>query len=81
MNHEFTKMKQDVTVSVDITDDGDILIGHTIYPLWTMLSMPRDAAVSMAKDIMEQVNSFHGPVSDDDFLHMIDESNFPQERE
>ena len=72
MNHEFRKSGQDVTVSVQVTDDGDILIGHTIYPLWTMLSMPRDAAVLMAKDILEQANSFTGPVSDDDFLHMID---------
>ena len=81
MNHEFTKSGQSVTVSVQVTDDGDILIGHTIYPLWTMLSMPRDAAVLMAKDILEQANSFTGPASDEDWLHMIDESNFPQERE
>jgi hypothetical protein len=81
MKYEFKIVGQHAEIHVNRSDDGDMLISQTSYPLWTTICVPMDVAVLMAKDILEQANSFTGPASDDDWLHMIDESNFPQERE
>lgn len=63
-------------IGAQLMDDGDVLLTFQSYPASAMMSVPLNAAVDLARHILDLKKE-----SDEDFLHMVDEPNFAQERE
>jgi len=83
-------------IGAQLMDDGEVLLTFQSHPASAMMAVPLNVAVDFAKHILDlqkqgedaatepnlqQSRRFTDQVTDDDFLHMIDESNFAQERE
>ena len=63
-------------IGAQLMDDGEVLLTFQSYPASAMMAVPLNVAVDFAKHILDLKKE-----ADEDFLHMIDESNFAQERE
>ena len=63
-------------IGAQLMDDGNVLLTFQSYPASAMMAVQLNVAVDFAKHILDLQKQ-----TDDDFLHMIEESNFAQERE
>lgn len=53
--HNFTdKLGANASVSAQTTDDGELLMSLTCYPMSALYAMPMSVAVRLATDILEQ---------------------------
>jgi hypothetical protein len=63
-------------IGAQLMDDGEVLLTFNSFPASSMMAVPLNVAVDFAKHILDLKKE-----ADEDFLCMIDESNFAQERE
>ena len=63
-------------IGAQLMDDGEVLLTFQSYPTSAMMAVPLNVAADFARHILDLEKQHN-----DDLLHMIDESNFAQERE